>query len=129
MASESTQPSAATDAQSQTPKPGTFQLKVPGFGLPVNFLPSWESRSFPNAITSWAANNLTVREQSMMGMMNEITDKSEWDRKVFDETIVAKWKEEALAKNDFTEQMFNYVSRAGPSCVRLVGYSYFSRSV
>jgi hypothetical protein len=46
--------------------------------------------------------------------MNEITDKPEWDRKVFDETIIAKWKEEALAKNDFTEQMFNYVSRDHP---------------
>jgi hypothetical protein len=126
----STQPSPSTDPQSQTPKAaGTFQLKVPGFGLPVNFMPSWGSRSFPNAITSWAANNLTVRERSMMGMMNEITDKSEWDRKVFDETIVAKWKEEALAKNDFTEQMFNYVSEARPSVARLTRYSYFLHSV
>jgi hypothetical protein len=116
----STQPLApATDAQSPTPKAaGTFQLKVPGFGLPVNFMPGRESHSFPNAVTSWAGDNLTVRERSMMGMMNEITDKSKWDRKVFDETIVAKWKEEALAKNDFTEQMFNYVSQAGPSCAR-----------
>jgi hypothetical protein len=111
----STQPSSATDAQSQTPtQADTFQLKVPGFSLPVNFMPSRENRSFLNAITSWACNNLTVRERSMTGMMNEITDKSEWDRKVFDETIVAKWKEEALAKDDFTEQMFNYVSQAGP---------------
>jgi hypothetical protein len=77
-------------------------------------MPGWNSRSFPNAITSWAGDNLTVRERSMMGMMNEITDKPEWDRKVFDETIVAKWKGEALAKNDFTEQMFNYVSGDHP---------------
>jgi hypothetical protein len=57
----------------------------------------------------------------MMGMINEITDKSEWDRKVFDETIVAKWKEEALAKDDFTEQMFHNVSRTGRSCAKLSG--------
>ena len=122
----STQPSPSTDAQSQTPKTaGTFQLEVPGFGLPVNYMPS----SFPDAVTSWAGDNLTVRERSMTGMMNEITDKPEWDRKVFNETIVAKWKEEALAKIDFSEQMFNYVSRLGSSCSRLTGYSYFSHSV
>ena len=115
----STQPSPSADAQSQTTK--AFQLKVPGFGLPVNFMPDrWKNEdSFPNAVTSWAGDNLTVRERSMTAMMNEITDKSEWDRKVFDETIVAKWKEEALAKNDFSEQMFNYVSRAGPFYARL----------
>lgn len=30
-----------------------------------------------------------------MGFINQISDKPNWEEKVFDETIVAKWKEEA----------------------------------
>lgn len=30
-----------------------------------------------------------------MEFVNQITDKPDWERKVFDESIVAKWKEEA----------------------------------
>ncbi|KAL0566582.1 hypothetical protein V5O48_015427 [Marasmius crinis-equi] len=94
-------------------------IKLPGFGLPVNTLPEqcieWlEGRDkqvcFPNAITQWSAPNILVRERTMMAMVNEITDKPEWDRKVNDETIAAKWKSEALAKEgvDFSEAMFDY---------------------
>ncbi|KAK1223146.1 hypothetical protein PQX77_013982 [Marasmius sp. AFHP31] len=95
--------------------------KLPGFGLPVNILPrstlenhSSSSKSvrlcFPNAITSWLASNILVREQTMLSMMNKITEKPEWDRKVNDETIVVKWKNEALSREgvDFSEAMFNY---------------------
>ncbi|KAK1223148.1 hypothetical protein PQX77_013984 [Marasmius sp. AFHP31] len=95
--------------------------KLPGFGLPVNTLPrsTLENHSsspksvrlcFPNAITSWLASNILVREQTMISMMNEITEKPDWDRKVNDETIVAKWKNEALSREgvDFSEVMFNY---------------------
>ena len=35
----------------------------------------------------------------MMELMNRLTDKPNWDQKIFDETIVAKWKEEALGLN------------------------------
>ncbi|KAJ8080175.1 hypothetical protein PM082_017005 [Marasmius tenuissimus] len=104
---------------SDTTSPDT--TKLPGFGLPVNTLPRYKiakypssSKSsrlcFPNAITSWCASNILVREQTMLSMMNEITEKPEWDRKVSDETIVAKWKDEALNKEgvDFSEAMFNY---------------------
>ncbi|KAK1223167.1 hypothetical protein PQX77_013960 [Marasmius sp. AFHP31] len=94
------------------------ETKLPGFGLPVNthpengrFSAQDSPRScFPNAITSWAASNMVVREQTMLAMINEITDKPEWDRKVNDQTIVAKWKKEALGKEgvDFSEAMFDY---------------------
>lgn len=43
---------------------------------------------------------LPVREVAMMDIMSKLTDKPEWDRKVFDEDIVAKWKEEAMALPD-----------------------------
>ncbi|KAL0581042.1 hypothetical protein V5O48_000935 [Marasmius crinis-equi] len=94
------------------------EIKLPGFGLPVNTLPQrrlWDPTDskrlcFPNAITEWCASNILVRERTMLAMVNEITDKPEWDRKVNDETIVAKWKSEALGKDgvDFSEAMFDY---------------------
>lgn len=33
----------------------------------------------------------------MMEIMNRITDKPDWHKKVFDDTIAGKWKQEALA--------------------------------
>lgn len=36
----------------------------------------------------------------MMALMGEITEKPEWNRKVFDEEIVSKWRAETLALND-----------------------------
>ena len=47
----------------------------------------------------------------MLALMDEITDKPEWDRKVFHTTIVDKWKNEALAQEDtdISEKMFDYV--------------------
>jgi hypothetical protein len=39
---------------------------------------------------------LPVREVFMMAIMNSLTDKPNWERKVFDEDIVARWRREAL---------------------------------
>lgn len=96
-------------------------LKLPGYGAPVNWMkkelyrwmPNYERGAYPNAVTSWAAENLTLREIGMMAVMNELTDKPDWERKVFDEEIAAKWKSEALEKNNFTEAMFDWVYLAG----------------
>lgn len=59
----------------------------------------------------------------MLDFMNTITDKPEWDRKVLDETIVAKWKEEAMkmphVQDDdvyMTDMMFENASRHWPKC-------------
>ena len=43
---------------------------------------------------------LAVREYTMMEVMNRLTDKPNWDAKIFDGHIAAKWKEEALNPND-----------------------------
>jgi len=103
----------------------TARIKLPGFGLPVNAMgdqySKWdlEKRAhlrnrFPNAITDWAATLVTVREHLMTYLINTITDKPEWDRKVFDEEIVNKWRNEALFPDtgNFSEDMFDYVSFA-----------------
>ena len=36
----------------------------------------------------------------MMSIMDRLTDKPGWHKKVFDETIVSKWREEALSIPD-----------------------------
>ncbi|KAF2026477.1 hypothetical protein EK21DRAFT_74167 [Setomelanomma holmii] len=41
-----------------------------------------------------------VRELAMMDIMDKLTDKPDWHKKVFDEEIVAKWRKEALAIPD-----------------------------
>ncbi|KAK1219054.1 hypothetical protein PQX77_018244 [Marasmius sp. AFHP31] len=99
-------------------------LKLPGFGLPVNKMPDRDHFAgakpghpsakkifcFPNAITSWCASNITVRERTILSIINELSDKPEWDRKVTDKAIVARWKTEALGREgvDCSEDMFNF---------------------
>jgi hypothetical protein len=47
---------------------------------------------------------LIVRELAMMDVMDKITDKPDWHKKVFDDNIVSKWRKEALAIPD--EELF-----------------------
>ena len=101
------------------------RVQLPGFGRSVNDMPEkdgasdWSSGSviwllnrLPNALQEWAPEPLTVRERNMMQVVNAITDKPDWRRKVFDETIIAKWRAEAVTEEGqgFTEKMFDYVS-------------------
>ncbi|KAK4508643.1 hypothetical protein PRZ48_002382 [Zasmidium cellare] len=67
----------------------------PDLGLPLLGEP-FEQESELNTAADWFASPLTVRERSMIGLMLALKDKPEWDRKVFDEEIVAKWRKEAL---------------------------------
>ena len=84
------------------------RTKLPGFGLPVNFRPE---HYFPTAVLDWSGTILTVRELNMMAIMDKITDKPDWDKKVFDNTIVPKWRQEALGTQgmDVSEKMFDWV--------------------
>lgn len=67
------------------------RIQLPGFGLSLE-----QTSGVANAIDSWDASPITVRERSMIALMATIKDKPEWSLKVFDETIVAKWRAEAL---------------------------------
>ena len=84
------------------------RVELPGFGLPVNY---WPDDWFPTAAMDWSGTILTVRELNMMAIMDKITDKPDWDRKVFDDNIVHKWRQEALAieSMDVSEKMLDYV--------------------
>lgn len=96
-------------------------IALPGFGLPVDTLPPWDrgynKERFPHAISDFfATDGLTVRERRMLDFINKITDKPEWDSKVFDDDIVSKWRTEACRYDEslqdeyLSDAMFNYVS-------------------
>lgn len=75
--------------------------KYPGLGLPLRegmlrergalFYPIGAHHDCPYS----TSDPLPVRELAMMSIMDKLTDKEDWHRKVFDENIVAKWREEA----------------------------------
>ena len=97
---------------------------LPGFGLPVDHMPGKYVRSrntpytrFPHAIAdNVASDGVTVRERRMLQFIDQISDKPEWERKVFDEEIVGKWRAEAGREDEeigdvvLSEEMFEYVS-------------------
>jgi hypothetical protein len=95
------------------------RTKLPGFGLPVDYLPErkrHDNSRFPHAIAdNYTSLGLTFRERRMLDFINQITDKADWDRKVFDENIVSKWREEASKYSEekgdviLSEPMFDYV--------------------
>ncbi|KAF1845864.1 uncharacterized protein K460DRAFT_406097 [Cucurbitaria berberidis CBS 394.84] len=95
------------------------QIKLPGFGLPLD-----ESSDDPygsaeclSAVIDWRHDVFTVREKCMLFFVNKITDKPDWQRKVQDPAIIAKWKQEVndldwttvVDKNgDMSTKMFEY---------------------
>lgn len=98
------------------------EVGLPGLGRPINDFPAepdsedGERLRFPHAIAEkCASRGIVVRERRMLDFINKITDKPEWDQKVFDEAIVAKWREEgcvwsaALDDVYLSSAMFDYV--------------------
>ncbi|GAO13647.1 hypothetical protein UVI_02017540 [Ustilaginoidea virens] len=90
--------------------------KLPGYGLPVDFMPPKGER-FPVLVgdrdDGWLAATLTRRESCMLKVMEDLTNKPDWWRKVRDPSIAARWKDEILAVDwaahhpyaDFTPKM------------------------
>ncbi|KAL6880014.1 hypothetical protein HDV57DRAFT_103392 [Trichoderma longibrachiatum] len=74
-------------------------LRVPGFGLPLGYMPPEEER-FPVLIGvhgyDWKAATLVIREVCMLKFMEELTNKPLWWEKVWNPEIAEKWKQEAL---------------------------------
>jgi hypothetical protein len=76
----------------------------PGLGLPLRHYTQDDENQYP--IGAHDRNDgtdsvpLIVRELAMMDVMEKITDKPDWHKKVFDDTIVSKWQEEALTIPD-----------------------------
>jgi hypothetical protein len=76
----------------------------PGFGLPLRNNDWTEYNYYPIGAHGniWGSDSdvIPVRELAVMDVMEKLTDKEDWHRKVFDEDIVAKWRKEALAIPD-----------------------------
>ena len=91
------------------------QLKVPGFGLPLDAMPKdheYGKSRFPHAITDrWETEGVTIREQSMLEFISQITDKPRWTEKIHDDAIVEKWKQEACGTKTQREFSDAHLSR------------------
>lgn len=76
---------------------GDGQLRVPGFSYDYRFELEYKDRFRHGANDFSQIPRLTAREVAMLGVMSALTDKQDWHKKVFDEDIVGRWKEEARA--------------------------------
>lgn len=99
--------------------------KVPGYGLPVDYMPS-EQKHFPRLMLnhfgqpSWNAHTLLIKELCIFRVVEELTNKPEWWLKVRKDEIADKWKKEMLETDwktkftlwaHFTKGMADAVSR------------------
>ncbi|RDB21416.1 hypothetical protein Hypma_011642 [Hypsizygus marmoreus] len=96
------------------------RIQLPGFGLPLDHLCSIRDEDrvlFRNALNTHDVCGrdiiqlplITVRELTMLHLMNSLTDKVDWHKKVFDEAITSKWKTEILSGgNDITGKMVDW---------------------
>ncbi|RXW16608.1 hypothetical protein EST38_g9247 [Candolleomyces aberdarensis] len=106
------------------PVDSTPVTKKAGNGYPCNWMPEksdtgYRGEPFPNALVQVGKKSLvlkpiTLRELTMLRFMNQVTDKAGWTTKIFDKTIIAKWKEETVGLPDtgieakISEEMFTY---------------------
>ena len=78
--------------------------QYPGLGLPLRYNEDPPTGVYPigahGDCRGATSDLLPVREVAMMNIMERITDKEDWDKKVFDEQIVSKWRAEALTIPD-----------------------------
>ncbi|KAK4224486.1 hypothetical protein QBC38DRAFT_511743 [Podospora fimiseda] len=80
-------------------------MEYPGINMDIRFLNQhgtpgvsyYRLGSFPG-LEGVESRMIFVREVAMMILMDRLTDKPNWDDKIFDETIVAKWRDEALSQ-------------------------------
>ncbi|KAF1977877.1 hypothetical protein BU23DRAFT_657381 [Bimuria novae-zelandiae CBS 107.79] len=95
----------ATGAQGRTVASELVTEATVPPGLSVSQLPSyWLENStrysdtrFKHGICDHQTPRLTLREVAMLRLMDAITDKANWYLKIFDETIVTRWRYEAQA--------------------------------
>jgi hypothetical protein len=86
--------------------------KYPGLGLPLRHHLQEEVHYPIGAHAScYGAKSdlLSIRELAMMSIMDSLTDKEDWQKKVFDDKTVSRWREEALAIPD--EQFCDLATR------------------
>ncbi|KAM0269429.1 hypothetical protein ACHAQH_009744 [Verticillium albo-atrum] len=93
---------------------GNGPLQVPGFNRYAfdkmcdvhapNAVSEGLGKPFSHGINDWNAHILTVRERAMMRLMDAVTDKQNWQVKIFDDDITSKWFAEATAIDELISQ-------------------------
>ena len=95
--------------------------RLPGYGVPLDHYAKDENNKgfdHPLLSTRGAGPILPVREYEMMEFMNRVTDKVEWEEKVYKDEIVEEWRRENVDEQggeeggdrDFSLEMFEWVS-------------------
>lgn len=92
--------------------PPSVELQYPGVNLPLHHLKQggqfWGATvgvdyyrvGSCEGVNDAESELLQVREVTMMILMDRLTDKPNWHDKVFDDAIVAKWRQEALSQDE-----------------------------
>lgn len=96
--------------------------KYPGLNLPLRHIKQNATRYAVGIPGQSGAETIPifVRESAMMMIMEKLTDKQDWHLKVFDQMIVDKWREEALAIPD--EEWWTQITEGnGPNGYAPVG--------
>ncbi|KAL6711466.1 hypothetical protein ACN47E_004400 [Coniothyrium glycines] len=92
---------SATASTPADPDSRPVMHEYPGLGLPLRHNEQNKYGFYPIGAhgSCYGSDSLPipVREVAMMDIMEKLTDKDNWHKKVFDTTIVEKWKKEALA--------------------------------
>ena len=88
---------------------GNGPLRVPGFGgIPIG-LEIDAPRRFAHGLNDWVQPlRLTAREIAMLRVMEALTDKPDWDTKIFDENIVSRWRFEALRLDCLSDKAWDW---------------------
>ena len=84
--------------------PQSVMYDYPGLGLPLRYNEQGDYGFYPIGAhgSNYGSDSdlIFVRELAMMDVMEKLTDKPDWHKKVFDDEIVDKWRREALAVPD-----------------------------
>lgn len=80
-------------------------LLVPGFGGMSIYHELGVGECFADTITGWEQKPaITAPEMAMLQLMSDLTDKSSWNVDVFNNAIVAKWREETFKAQEAKAQ-------------------------
>ncbi|KAJ2919064.1 hypothetical protein MD484_g1331, partial [Candolleomyces efflorescens] len=122
--------SAPTDIEDRPLPDYSITHPVPGIGKPLDYVPTPEDPLYvggqlPTALLTAVKSSqqglerglqqaylpiTTVREFVMLRFMNSVTDKQDWDKKVFDSEIIEKWRSESVGSTgvEMSTRMFDY---------------------
>ncbi|PNS15612.1 hypothetical protein CAC42_871 [Sphaceloma murrayae] len=96
------------------------RVSLPGFGLAVHYYQTLDDPFGDCDVPShalfkggWHGSCVLVRERRLCEAIDRLTDKPDWRRKVFDDTITTKWRSEVVRNEDdpvegFSDAMFDF---------------------